>query len=57
MKNIYEMYTDNELLSQVKEKLEKADNFKLRLEIHSKIKNLETAIEKETIGIKIRGQK
>ena len=57
MKNIYEMYTDNELPPQVKEKLEKADTFKTCLEVHSTIMNLKTTIEKETIGIKIRGQK
>ncbi len=57
MKNIYEMYKDNELPSQVKEKLEKADNFKTCLEVHSTIMNLKTTIENETIGIKIRGQK
>ena len=56
MKNIYEMYTDNELPPQVKEKLEKADTFKTCLEVHSTIMNLKTTIEKETIGIKIRGQ-
>ena len=57
MKNIYEMYTDNELPPQVKEKLEKADTFKTCLEVHSTIMNLKTTIENKTIGIKIKGQK
>lgn len=57
MIDLLKQYTDNELPPQVKEKLEKADTFKTCLEIHSTIINLKTTIEKENIGIKIRGQK
>ena len=53
MKNIYEMYTDNELPPQVKEKLEKADTFKTCLEVHSQLKKINKDWK---IGIEIKKQ-
>lgn len=54
MKHIFEMYKDNELPEQVKEKLEKADNFQNLLHLHSQLKKISKDWE---VGIKIRGQK
>ena len=53
MKHILETYKDNQLPEQVKEKLEKADNFKSLLQVHSQIKKINKDWE---IGIKIKKQ-
>ena len=53
MKNIYEMYTDNELPEQVKGKLEKAETFKSLLHLHSQLKKIKKDWE---IGIEIKKQ-
>ena len=51
MKNIYEMYTDNELPEQVKGKLENAENFKSLLHLHSQLKKIKKDWK---IGIEIK---
>ena len=53
MKNIYEMYKNNELPAQVEEKLEKAETFQSLLHLHSQLKKINKDWE---IGIKIKGQ-
>ena len=53
MKNIYEMYTDKELPEQVKGKLEKAENFKSLLHLHSQLKKISKDWK---IGIEIKKQ-
>ena len=53
MKHILETYKDNELPEQVKEKLEKAENFKSLLHLHSQLKKISKDWE---IGIKIKKQ-
>jgi osmotically-inducible protein OsmY len=53
MKHILEQYKDNQITEQVKEKLEKADNFKSLLQVHSQIKKINKDWE---IGIKIKKQ-
>ena len=53
MKNIYEMYKDNELPEQVKGKLEKAETFQSLLDLHSQIKKINKDWE---IGIEIKKQ-
>lgn len=53
MKNIYEMYIDNELPEQAKEKIEKAETFKSLMHLHSQIKIINKYWE---IGIEIKKQ-
>jgi hypothetical protein len=53
MKHILETYKDNQIPEQTKEKLEKADNFKSLLQVHSQIKKINKDWE---IGIEIKKQ-
>ena len=53
MKHILESYKDNQLPEQVKEKIEKADNFKNLLDLHSQLKKISKDWK---IGIKIKKQ-
>ena len=53
MKHILETYKDKELTEQVKEKLEKAENFKSLLHLHSQLKKIKKDWE---IGIEIKKQ-
>ena len=53
MKHILESYKDNQLPEQVKEKLEKAINFKSFLHLHSQLKKISKDWE---IGIEIKRQ-
>ena len=53
MKNIYEMYTDNELPEQVKGKLENAETFQSLLHLHSQLKKINKDWK---IGIEIKKQ-
>lgn len=53
MKNVYEMYKDNELPEQVKEKLEKAETFKSLLHLHSQLKKINKDWK---VGIEIKKQ-
>ena len=53
MKHILETYKDNELPAQVKEKLEKAENFKSLLHLHSQLKKISKDWK---IGIEIKKQ-
>ena len=53
LKHILESYKDKQLPEQVKEKLEKADNFKDLLHLHSQLKKISKDWE---IGIEIKKQ-
>ena len=53
MKHILESYKDNQLLEQVKEKIEKAETFKDLLLLHSQLKKINKDWE---IGIEIKKQ-